>query len=80
MSVFQTADGDDIDPVFSFIGKISYCCKNHPERRSIHLFCIDSVAEFLKCFNSFINKLLTAEFDFNESVSAIPQMNDGIAL
>ncbi len=46
ISIFQTADWNDIDVIFSFVSIIACSSQDHKERGSIHFICIYFIFHF----------------------------------
>ena len=80
LSVFQAADRNYKNSVFTLIGIWAYGSQNHKERRLFHSVGIYFCGESLQCLCAIFYKFLTTQFYFYESVAAITQMNNGIAL
>ena len=53
--------------------------QNHEERRSFHFIGIDLRFHGFQTLCTFLNELIAAKLDFNETVFAVSQMNDRIA-
>ena len=76
--VFQTSNGNHTNAVVPAIRVIPDSRQNHKERRGLHFFRVDFLLHRFQAFCPFFDKLIAAEFHFNQAVFPVSQVNDSI--
>lgn len=72
--VFQTTYRDDPYAVLALVGARTDANQYHHERRSLHLRGVYLGGQFLERGSTFFYQIVSAQFDFNETVSPVSEV------
>ena len=76
----KSAKRDDADSVVAAVGEVANGRDDREEGRLPHLARVDDASELLQRGRALVDQFLPAKFQLDESVAAVSEMDDGVAL
>ena len=79
-SIAKTADGNHIDPIAAPVSIITSADKNHRKRGRTHFIRVNFCGQSGQRLSPLFNERVSAQLDLNQSIGAVAQVNNSIAL